>query len=168
MQDFFDMGPTRVGVKPPSGYKPSVMRKMKAGAVCLALAPIVVSGCASPARHSGDRTPTSATSLVYPPAAQIPDGRAADVPQTSTFERGADRLRPGARCRVHLRRDAAGLAGQAPVSIVGASMLSEKASVVGTIDRIDPDAVILRGDGSTYWIPRGVILAVEFPDERRP
>ncbi len=118
-------------------------------------------GCAPTNTPDGDRT---ATSLVYSPAEQIESEREGERPRST----GGDALRPGVRCRVHLRRDAAGLAGQAPVSVVGTSRLSELASVAGVVERVDSDAVTVRGEGSTYWVPRSAILAVELPDERRP
>jgi len=137
------------------------MRKIKV--VAVGVAGICALGCAPGPRAGAGERPAS--SLVYSPAARLPADREQPAARAASDAQG---LRTGVRCRVHLRRDAAGLAGQSPVSIVGTSMISERASVVGTIERVDPDAIILRGDGSTYWIPRSVILAVEFPDERRP
>jgi hypothetical protein len=123
----------------------------------------VLSGCAGPKRATQE-PPAPPSSLVYSPGAKINAEREAQASRPPTGEA----LRTGVRCRVHLRRDAAGLAGGAPVSIVGASIISERASVAGTIDRVEADGITLRGDGSTYWIPRDVILAVEFPNEPRP
>ena len=117
-------------------------------------------GCA-PAHKAEEQRPSSGSSLVYSPAERISAER-----EAAARPAPGEGLRPGVKCRVHLRRDAAGLAGQAPVSIVGASMLSERASVAGTIERVDPDAITVRGGESSYWIPRDSILAVELPDER--
>ena len=123
----------------------------------------VLSGCAG--RNVANDAPSDGpSSLVYSPGARINAEREAAASRPPAGEG----LRTGVKCRVHLRRDAAGLAGGAPVSIVGASMLSERSSVAGTIDRVEPDGISLRGEGSTYWIPRDVILAVEFPNEPRP
>ena len=141
--------------------KGSVTIKTTGGCAIGVLAGVFAAGCAPANKPRQDPT---APSLVYSPADRIPSDRPVERPRTS----GGDLLRPGARCRVHLRRDAAGLAGQAPVSIVGASRLSELASVAGVVERVDADGITVRGNGSTYWIPRGAILAVEFPDERQP
>jgi hypothetical protein len=124
---------------------------------------LIVTGCA--ARRPADDAPASTppSSLVYSPAERI----SAEHEAAAARPASAPGLRTGVKCRVHLRRDAAGLAGGAPLSIVGASMLSERASVAGTIDRVEAEGITLRGDGSTYWIPRDVILAVEFPNEPR-
>jgi hypothetical protein len=119
-----------------------------------------LSGCAGPKR-APEEPSAPPSSLVYSPGAKITAEREAQASRPPA----GDILRTGVKCRVHLRRDAAGLAGGAPLSIVGASMLSERASVAGTIDRVEADGITLRGDGSTYWIPRDVILAVEFPNE---
>jgi hypothetical protein len=121
-------------------------------------------GCAGPQKGSGETPGAAPTSLVYSPTERMSAERAAQATRPPPGEA----LRTGVRCRVHLRRDAAGLAGAAPVSIVGASMLSERASVAGTIERVEAEGITLRADGSTYWIPRDVILAVEFPNEPRP
>ena len=129
-----------------------------------ALIPWCVPGCA-PARKPAEERSSSASSLVYSPGERISAEREAAAAARPARGEG---LRTGVKCRVHLRRDAAGLAGAAPLSIVGASMLSERASVVGIIDRVEAEGITLRGDGSTYWIPRDVILAVEFPNEPRP
>ena len=102
-----------------------------------------------------------ASSLVYSPAARMPEAQ--DGLQSP---RDGAQLQPGRRCRVHFRRDAAGYLGQTPLSVVGTSVHSERAQVVGTIERVDGDSITVRGDGSTYWIPREAILAVEFPDAR--
>ena len=116
-----------------------------------------VTGCApNNPRKDGEST---ATSLVYSPAARVRADAAAARPAR------VEGLQTGRRCRVHLRRDAVGLAGNAPLSVLGTSALSERAQLVGTLERVEDDGLTLRTDGSTYWIPRGVILAVEFPDQ---
>ena len=116
-----------------------------------------LAGCASnPDRKGGEST---ASSLVYSPAARVQaDAAAARPPHVGG-------LQTGRRCRVHLRRDAVGLAGNAPLSVLGTSALSERAQLAGTLERVDDDGLTLRTDGVTYWIPREVILAVEFPDQ---
>ena len=112
-------------------------------------------GCAADKKK--DERP--ATSLVYSPASQLPaESDASRRPPVVG-------LQTGRRCRVHFRRDAVGLAGQAPLSILGLSAMSERAQLVGTIERVDPDGITLRADTSTYWVPREAILAVEFPDQ---
>jgi hypothetical protein len=124
--------------------------------------PMLVFGCASLPRD-GERP---ATSLVYSPGERVSVERQRE---RDALGSGGAGLRTGVRCRVHLRRDAMGLtAGQAPLSIVGTSVISERAMLIGTIERIEDDALVVRTDSSTYWVPREMILAVEFSDERRP
>src|SRR5213596_3449094 len=123
-------------------------------AACLGLA-----GCAPRAEQKDHES--GAASLVYSPAARVQ----ADATAAATRPAGAVGLQTGRRCRVHLRRDAVGLAGQAPLSLLGTSAMSERAQLTGTLERVDDDGVTLRADNSTYWIPRDVILAVEFPDQ---
>lgn len=126
----------------------------------VAAAMVLGLGCSA----GGKGEPRAASSLVYSPADRMAAEREAQAARHS----GVDALRTGVRCRVHLRRDAVGMAGQAPLPIVGTSMPSERASVVGTLARVEPDALVIRGDDSDYWIPREVILAVQFLDRRRP
>ena len=136
------------------------MQKIRAVALVIGVAGCWALGCRSD--HRPEERP--ATSLVYSPADQVTSPRhPATAPSSS-----APGLRAGVRCRVHLRRDAVGLAGGSPLAIVGASILSERASLTGVIERVDADALLLRVNQSTYWVPRDVILAVEFPDEWRP
>ena len=135
------------------------MRRAVAGIV--SALPMLVFGCASSPRD-GERP---ATSLVYSPGERVSVEKQRQRDAVASAGAG---LRTGVRCRVHLRRDAMGLAGQAPLSIVGTSRISELATLAGTIERIEDDALVVRTDSSTYWVPRGMILAVEFSDERRP
>ena len=116
-----------------------------------------LAGCAS-GNERKDRN-SSAESLVYSPAARVQADAAAARPAKVVG------LQTGRRCRVHLRRDAVGLAGNAPLSVLGTSALSERAQLAGTLERVDDDGITLRTDGAAYWIPREVILAVEFPDQ---
>jgi len=123
--------------------------------------PMLVVGCASSPRD-GERP---ATSLVYSPAERV---SAEKQRERDALAAGGAGLRTGVRCRVHLRRDAMGLTAGQPLPIVGTSRISELATLLGTIERIEEDALVVRTDSSTYWVPREMILAVEFSDERRP
>jgi hypothetical protein len=126
--------------------------KITVAAACLGFA-----GCV--AKTENTHHDPGASSLVYSPAARVQADAAATRPARVAG------LQTGRRCRVHLRRDAVGLAGQAPLSMLGTSAMAERATVSGTLERVDDDGVTLRAENSTYWIPRGVILAVEFPDQ---
>ena len=133
------------------------MTRLRAGSLAVVVVgpALTLVGCA--AGKSKDELP--AASLVYSPTAQLPGE--ADSPRRQPVVG----LQTGRRCRVHFRRDAVGLAGQAPLSILGLSAMSERAQLVGTIERVDPDGITVRADTSTYWVPREAILAVEFPDQ---
>ena len=131
---------------------------MRGRVAFIALAAAVsLAGCA--ANNERKERESTAGSLVYSPAARVQADAAAARPAQAAG------LQTGRRCRVHLRRDAVGLAGNAPLSVLGTSALSERAQLAGTLQRVDDDGITLRADGSTYWIPREVILAVEFPDQ---
>src|SRR5690349_9469171 len=103
-------------------------------------------GCVS--RTHNHYPDPAANSLVYSPAARVQAETAASRPAKVAA------LQTGRRCRVHLRRDAVGLAGNAPLSVLGTSALSERAQLAGTLERVDADGLTLRTEGSTYWIPR--------------
>jgi hypothetical protein len=137
---------------------------------CLALA-LALCGCGSPAKNEDRGT---ASSLVYSPAARLPAGeRPAGNPggdtNSSTAGAADDPVRPpaGRVCRIHLRREALGVAGQVPYALGGGNNISaDRVQVTGTLERVGRDWLVLRTDRSTYWIPRDVVLAVEFADER--
>src|SRR5256885_201572 len=101
-----------------------------------AAASFLLTGCASNGERK-NRNP-AATSLVYSPAARVQADAAAARPARVAG------LQTGRRCRVHLRRDAVGLAGQAPLSVLGTSAMSERAQLAGTIERVDDDGITLR------------------------
>src|SRR6478672_2778537 len=93
--------------------------KITAVAACLGLA-----GCVS--KTENKYHDPGASSLVYSPAARVQADAAAARPAKVAG------LQTGRRCRIHLRRDAVGLAGQAPLSVLGTSAMSERAQLVGT------------------------------------
>ena len=138
------------------------------GSAFVAAVLALLGGCTS----GGERQErTAAESPVYPPVyspAERMEAKRDVRPAESGAGAAAGGLRTGVRCRVHLRRDAVGVAGQSPMPIVGASMLSDRASLAGTIESAERDALLVRTEGSVYWVPREMILAVEFPDEGRP
>ena len=39
-------------------------------------------------------------------------------------------------------------------------------SVTGTLERVGRDWLLVRGDRSTYWVPREAVLAVEFVEQQ--
>lgn len=67
----------------------------------------------------------------------------------------------GVPCRVHLRRDVMGLTGVSPLAIQGAGPSMRAVTLQGTIDHATADWIVLRTPERTFWLPTGVILAVE-------
>ena len=132
---------------------------------CLAAASLALSGCAAGKKQGGGEG--RASSLVYSPAERLPPDRG-DPPRASADVSAAgatpDDVRPpaGRRCRVHLRREAMGVAGQAPYPISGNNIAADRAALVGTLERVGRDWFVLRGERSTYWVPRETVLALEF------
>ena len=134
--------------------------------VCAAAVCLVAAGCASDKDKESDGR---ASSLVYSPAARLPS----DDERESSGNAGAsasavDEVRPpaGRRCRVHLRREAMGVAGQAPYPLSGNNLAADRVLLSGTLERVGRDWLVVRGERSTYWVPRDVVLAVEFADDR--
>ena len=134
--------------------------------VCVTAAALSLCGCAAEKKKESDGR---ASSLVYSPAARLPS----DDERESSGNAGAaastvDEVRPpaGRRCRVHLRREAMGVAGQAPYPMSGNNLAADRVLLAGTLERVGRDWLVLRGERSTYWVPRDVVLAVEFVDER--
>ncbi len=70
----------------------------------------------------------------------------------------------GRKCRVHLRRDAMGAASATPLAVGVDSPSGRAVQVTGTLERISGDWLVIRGENHTYWIPRNVVLAVDFDD----
>lgn len=54
-----------------------------------------------------------------------------------------------------------GVAGQAPYPISGNNLAADRASITGTLERVGHDWLVVRGERSTYWVPRETVLAVE-------
>jgi hypothetical protein len=133
-------------------------------AACL-FAAFMLTGCASEKKPEGEGR---ASSLVYSPAERLPPDRDQRTSSETVVQVPAqDDLRPpaGRRCRVHLRRDAMGVAGQAPYPITGNNLAADRASIVGTLERVGRDWIVVRGDRSTYWLPVASVLAVEFLEQ---
>jgi len=132
--------------------------------VALAATFTLAGGCASAKKKEPD---PGASSLVYSPAARIPDPRSErTAPDVSTTSQASqeDPVRPpaGRRCRVHLRREAMGVAGQAPYPLTGNNLATDRTQITGTLERVGRDWLVVHGDRSTYWVPREAVLAVEF------
>ena len=128
-------------------------------AACLVAA--LASGCASRKKPQSD---ARAPSLVYSPASRLTEKNDTTPPVTGN----EDVVRPpaGRRVRLHFRREAIGVAGQAAYPITGGNNLAaDRASVTGTLERVGRDWLVVRGDRSTYWVPREAVLAVEFADQ---
>ena len=134
--------------------------------VCAGLLCLVAAGCASDKRKESDGR---ASSLVYSPAARLPsEDERESSGNAGVSASTVDEVRPpaGRRCRVHLRREAMGVAGQAPYPLSGNNLAADRVLLSGTLERVGRDWLVVRGERSTYWVPRDVVLAVEFTDER--
>ena len=134
--------------------------------ICFMAAGLVAAGCAPKKDNESDGR---ASSLVYSPAARLPsDDERASSNGAGASSAVADEVRPpaGRRCRVHLRREAMGVAGQAPYPMSGNNLAADRVLLSGTLERVGRDWLVVRGDRSTYWVPREAVLAVEFTDER--
>lgn len=127
-------------------------------------------GCA----HRPREQEPAASSLVYSPAERLPPERdrsaraSANEPPSNAPQSTTDDVRPpaGRRCRVHLRRDAMGVAAQAPYPLAGNNLAADRASVTGTLERVTRDWVVVRSDRSTHWLPRDAVLSIEFVEEK--
>lgn len=138
--------------------------------LCVVVA-ATLGGCASGKKKKD--SDGRASSLVYSPAARLPadrrDGGQSLSPSgdMTGMSIAADDVRPpaGRRCRVHFRREALGVAGQAPYPIAGNKIAADRAQVTGTLERVGRDWLVVRAERSTYWVPREAVLAVEFADQ---
>ena len=72
----------------------------------------------------------------------------------------------GRPCRIHFRRDAMGLAAQAPLAIRDSEIPGRTTHKAGTLDQVTDEWVVLRSDGRLWWIPRAVILTIELEPEQ--
>ena len=136
----------------------------------LTAAAMLLAGCA-PAKK---KEPESrASSLVYSPSARLPADRAAGGSVTGESASAAtrsdeDTVRPpaGRRCRVHFRREAMGVAGPSPYPLTGNSLATDRVQITGTLERVGRDWLVVKGERSTYWVPREAVLAVEFAEQQ--
>lgn len=134
--------------------------------IAIALVASPLTGCAPRKEKAGD---ARASSLVYSPAERLPAERHSPgltSDGASPEKSSQDDVRPpaGRRVRLHLRRDQMGVAGQAPYPISGNNLAADRTSITGTLERAGEEWLVIRGERSTYWIPRGAVLAVEFAD----
>ena len=135
------------------------------GLICAVALVASAAGCASNSRTDGE---PRASSLVYSPAARLPGDRGEAAPgDAATADVRQDAVHPpaGRRCRLHLRREAVGVAGQVPYPITGNNLAADRAQLAGTLERVGRDWLVVRGDRSTYWVPREAVLAVEFAEQ---
>ena len=72
----------------------------------------------------------------------------------------------GQPCRIHFRRDAMGLAAQAPLGIQENEIPGRTTHKAGTIEQVGDQWVVLRSDDRLWWIPRPIILIIEFPPQQ--
>ena len=57
-----------------------------------------------------------------------------------------------------------GITGTAPYPISGNNIAADRAAVIGTLERVGRDWLVVRGERSAYWIPRETVLALEYLD----
>ena len=67
----------------------------------------------------------------------------------------------GESVRIQFRRDALGAAAALPVSPTTGSINGASTSMVGTLELVDSDAIVVKADNRPRWVPREVILFVE-------
>ena len=67
----------------------------------------------------------------------------------------------GKNVRVQFRRDALGAAAALPISPTTGEINGASTTVVGTLIRVEADAIVVDSQGRPKWIPREVILLVE-------
>jgi len=129
----------------------------------LTAAALALAGCAAEKKKTEQNT-GKAGSLVYSPAERLPARHADDTKGDATAAGPQDEVRPpaGRRVRLHLRRDAMGVSGQAPYPMTGNNLAADRASITGTLERVGRDWMVIRGDRSTYWVARDAVLAVGF------
>jgi hypothetical protein len=127
------------------------------------MAGLAAAGCAPEKKPAGEGR---APSLVYSPAERLPSDRERASGENVAPPAAQDEVRPpaGRRCRVHLRREAMGVAGQAPYPLTGNNLATDRASIIGTLERVGRDWIVVRGERSTFWVPRDAVLAVEFAE----
>jgi len=139
-------------------------RDVVSAAACL-VAAVAITGCASEKKPAEEGR---APSLVYSPSERLPRDRGDHASAESVAQQvQQDDARPpaGRRCRVHLRREAMGVAGQAPYPISGNNLATDRASIVGTLERVGRDWILVRGERSSFWVPVDSVLAVEFAEQ---
>lgn len=150
------------------------MPRTTLGLAALALLAMTSAGCRNRGRvRPPDRRPSQGeTAQLIPTPA--PATQPVEQPATQAAAPAAPRVQPlassaqpptGRPCRVQFRRDALGLAAPMPLGLTTVSPASRVAQMDGTIDQVSDDWLVLRADGRLWWIPRDVILAVEFPEE---
>lgn len=149
-------------------------------AIFVALSAISLAGCqpqrgnpapdsASLAPAAGASTDTSAPSA--PTTRGVGDASPApqDQPSLAVGLTSSDgRPATGRRCRVHLRRDAMGLAtvSPLPMSSRSASPAARATQLEGVIEAAGEHWVTLRTTDRVYSLPVGSVLAIEYLDAR--
>ena len=59
-----------------------------------------------------------------------------------------------------------GLAAQAPLGIQENEIPGRTTHKAGTIEQVSDQWVVLRSDDRLWWIPRPIILIIEFPPQQ--
>ena len=68
----------------------------------------------------------------------------------------------GKSCTIQFRRDALGAAASLPISPTSSSINGAGTSIHGTFKSIRDEWVIIDRSGREVWIPKSVILLIEF------
>jgi hypothetical protein len=108
-----------------------------------------------------------ASDVAQPDLAESPVAGSTTRPSPATDDQLvsiAHGLPTGRPCRLHLRRDAMGMTGLGPLPLQTVSPAARSAQLDGTIDLASEQWIVLRARERTYWLPTGVILAVEYLD----
>jgi hypothetical protein len=70
----------------------------------------------------------------------------------------------GQACKVQIKRDALGYAGSGITIPTGDSVNDTKVWVAGELRAVEKDAVILKTEKETLWIPKDSIFLIEKAD----
>src|SRR5688500_6080717 len=134
--------------------------RVAAAASVLAAIALCVGGCQNPptSPSSNETSPPAAELTTNEPIAEV---AVRDGPTARAF--AEIELPTGRRCRVHFRRDAVGVAGTSPLGLTEQTRPKQLAQIEGTVDHVSDEwLVVTAAEGRTFWIPRSMVLAVEF------
>ena len=150
-------------------------------AIVAALTALFVAVCGCQPHRDAPAVASLASPEAAPEASATTPGRS--YPTTRRADDSASPLEPnavavartgawpatGRRCRVHLRRDAMGLATVSPLPMSSrvTSPAVRAMQIEGVIDAAGDHWITLRTADRTYSLPVGSILAIEYLDDGR-